>query len=91
MDYFDAVKIGLTATPAAHTLALFKEVIYRYTTDKAIQEGYLVDYDAVRIRSGVRMNGIFLKPGEHVGIIDAPAWERGGNPRISYQLTEFPS
>jgi len=70
MDYFDTVKIGLTATPAAHTLALFKEVIYRYTTDKAIQDGYLVDYDAVKIRSGVRMNGIFLKPGEHVGVID---------------------
>jgi type I restriction enzyme, R subunit len=70
MDYFDGVKIGLTATPAAHTLALFKEVIYRYTTDEAIQDGYLVDYDAVKIRSGVRMNGIFLKPGEHVGVID---------------------
>ncbi len=70
MDYFDAVKIGLTATPAAHTLALFKEVVYRYTTEKAIQDGFLVDYDAVKIRSGVRMNGIFLKPGEHVGVID---------------------
>lgn len=70
MDYFDAAKIGLTATPAAHTLALFKEVVYRYTTDQAIQDGYLVDYDAVKIRSGVRMNGIFLKPGEHVGVID---------------------
>ncbi|MGM0428531.1 MAG: type I restriction-modification enzyme R subunit C-terminal domain-containing protein [Thermodesulfobacteriota bacterium] len=70
MDYFDAVKIGLTATPAAHTLALFKEVIYRYTTEQAIQDGHLVDYDAVKIRSGVRVNGIFLKPGEHVGVID---------------------
>jgi type I restriction enzyme R subunit len=70
MEYFDSVKIGLTATPAAHTLALFKEVIYRYPTEKAIQDGFLVDYDAVKIRSGVRMNGIFLKPGEHVGVID---------------------
>ena len=24
LDYFDAVKIGLTATPAAHTIAMFK-------------------------------------------------------------------
>jgi len=70
MDYFDAVKIGLTATPAAHSLALFKEVVYRYTTDKAIQDGFLVDYDAVKIKSNVRMKGVFLKPGEHVGIID---------------------
>jgi len=75
MDYFDAVKIGLTATPAAHSLALFKEVVYRYTTDKAIQEGYLVDYDAVKIRSGVLMKGIFLNPGEHVGVIDTHTGE----------------
>ena len=26
LDHFDAVKIGLTATPALHTLSLFKEV-----------------------------------------------------------------
>ena len=75
MDYFDAVKIGLTATPATHTLALFKEVVYRYTTEKAIQEGYLVDYDAVKIKSNVRMKGIFLKPGEQVGVIDTRTGE----------------
>jgi len=70
MDYFDAVKIGLTATPAFHTLSLFKEVVYRYPTDRAIEDGYLVDYDAVKIKSNVRMQGVFLKPGEHVGVID---------------------
>lgn len=70
MDYFDAVKIGLTATPASHTMALFREVVYRYTTEKAIQDGFLVDYDAVKIRSNVRMKGVFLKPGEHVGVVD---------------------
>lgn len=75
MDYFDAIKIGLTATPATHTLALFKEVIYRYTTEKAIQEGYLVDYDAVKIKSNVRMKGIFLKPGDQVGVIDTRTGE----------------
>ena len=70
VDYFDAVKIGLTATPAAHTLALFREVVYRYTTEQAIQDGYLVDYEAVKIASDIRMKGIFLKPGESVGIVD---------------------
>lgn len=70
MDHFDAVKIGLTATPAAHTLALFKEVVYRYTTEKAIGDGFLVDYDAIKIKSDVRMQGAFLKPGETVGVID---------------------
>ena len=70
MDYFDVIKIGLTATPAPHSLSLFKEVIYRYTTDQAIHDGYLVDYGAVRIKSDVRMNGVFLNQGEQVGIID---------------------
>lgn len=70
LNHFDAVKIGLTATPAAHTLALFKEVVYRYSTDQAILDGYLVDYEAVKINSNVRMNGAFLKEGEQVGVVD---------------------
>ena len=70
LDHFDAIKIGLTATPALHTLSLFKEVIYRYTTEEAILDGWLVDYEAVKIKSDVRMKGAFLKEGEHVGVID---------------------
>src|SRR5439155_832988 len=30
LDHFDAIKIGLTATPAAHTKAYFNDVVYRY-------------------------------------------------------------
>jgi len=70
LDHFDAIKIGLTATPALHTLSLFKEVIYRYTTEEAILDGWLVDYEAVKIKSDVRVRGAFLKEGEHVGVID---------------------
>ena len=53
-----------------NTMSLFKEVVFRYTTEQAILDGFLVDYEAVRIKSNVRMRGVFLKPGEHVGIID---------------------
>jgi type I restriction enzyme R subunit len=70
LDHFDAVKIGLTATPAAHTTSYFKDVVYRYEYERAVREGFLVDYDVVRIKSNVRMNGIFLKEGEEVGIIN---------------------
>ncbi len=70
LDHFDSIKIGLTATPAAHTLSLFYEVACRYTTDEAIRDGWLVDYDAVKINSKVRMKGAFLKEGEQVGIVD---------------------
>ncbi|HVL90971.1 MAG TPA: DEAD/DEAH box helicase family protein, partial [Actinomycetota bacterium] len=70
LDYFDAVKIGLTATPAAHTVAYFDRPTYRYSYERAVREGHLVDYDAVRVNSGVRVNGVFLHQGEHVGVID---------------------
>ena len=70
LDHFDAVKIGLTATPAAHTKAYFNDVVFRYEYERAVREGVLVDYDAVKVSSGVRMNGLFLKPGEQVGVID---------------------
>ena len=71
LDHFDAIKIGLTATPAAHTMAYFREIVYRYDYARAVREGFLVDYDAVALDSNVRMNGIFLQAGEQVGVIDA--------------------
>ncbi len=70
LDHFDAVKIGLTATPAAHTTAYFRDIIFRYGYERAVREGYLVDYDVVAIESGVRMNGIFLREGEIVDVVD---------------------
>lgn len=70
LEHFDAIKIGLTATPAAHTKAYFKDVVYRYDYERAVREGHLVDYDAVTIRSDVRMNGVFLKEGDQVRLID---------------------
>jgi len=70
LDYFDAITIGLTATPAVHTVAYFGEPVYRYGYEEAVRDGYLVDYDAVAIHSGVKLNGIFLIEGERVGEID---------------------
>lgn len=70
LNHFDAVKVGLTATPASHTVAYFNKPIFNYPLQQAIDEGYLVDYDAVAINSEVLMNGAFLKEGEQVGMID---------------------
>jgi type I restriction enzyme, R subunit len=70
LDYFDAIKIGLTATPATHSLAMFKNKVFSYSTEQAIEDGYLVDYDAIRIKSDIHINGAFLKEGEMVGEID---------------------
>ena len=70
LDHFDCVKVGLTATPAAHTMAYFKDIIYRYEYERAVREGFLVDYDVVAVKSNVRMNGIFLNEGEQVEVVN---------------------
>ncbi|HEU4387983.1 MAG TPA: DEAD/DEAH box helicase family protein, partial [Blastocatellia bacterium] len=70
LSHFDAIKIGLTATPAAHTTSYFKDVVYRYDYERAVREGYLVDYDPVLVHSDVRMNGVFIDEGQQVGLID---------------------
>src|SRR5207245_4799401 len=47
-----------------------KNIDYRYEYARAVAEGYRVDYDVVKISSGVRMNGVFLKEGEEVQQVD---------------------
>ena len=51
INHFDAIKIGLTATPAAHTTALFGPPVFRYTVEQGILDGYLVDYEPVAFKS----------------------------------------
>ena len=68
--HFDGIKIGLTATPAAHTTAFFKQIVFRYDYERAVREGFLVDYDAVAIKSDITLKGVFLEEGEEVGLID---------------------
>lgn len=46
VEYFDAVKIALTATPALQTTEIFGQPVYKYTYREAVIEGYLVDHDA---------------------------------------------
>ncbi len=70
LDHFDAIEVGLTATPAAHTVAYFENVAYRYEYERAVREGFLVDYDVVNVRSDVRINGVFLKEGEQIDQVD---------------------
>ena len=70
LEHFDAIKIGLTATPAAHTTSYFTNVVFRYEYERAVREGHLVDYDAVAIKSDVRMQGIFLPEGQQVGMVN---------------------
>ena len=76
MCHFDGLKIGLTATPAAHTTAIFGPPVFRYTVEQAILDNYLVDYEPVAIKSHVRMNGVFLNEGETVERVDTETGQK---------------
>jgi type I restriction enzyme R subunit len=76
INHFDAIKIGLTATPAAHTTALFGPPVFRYTVEQGILDGYLVDYEPVAIKSEVRMNGVFLNEGETIERVDTDTGQK---------------
>ena len=71
IEYFDAVKIALTATPALQTSQIFGEPVFKYTYREAVIEGYLVDHDAPHdLHTKLRDEGIHYQPGETVTIYD---------------------
>lgn len=70
LNHLDGVKIGLTATPAAHTTAYFGRPVYEYGYSQAVSDGYLVDYDAVEIKSRIGLEGHFLREGEEIELRD---------------------
>ena len=71
VEYFDAVKIALTATPALHTTEIFGQPVFKYTYREAVIEGYLVDHDAPhRYETKLSSEGIHYIPGQTVTIFD---------------------
>jgi type I restriction enzyme, R subunit len=71
LDYFDAVKIGLTATPALHTTEIFGPPVYTYSYREAVVDGYLVDYEPpIQIYTELSQNGMHWKVGEEVKVYD---------------------
>lgn len=84
LDHFDAIKIGLTATPAPHTKAYFVDKVFEYSYTTAVREGHLVDYDVVKLKSDVRLEGVILAEGEKVQYIDPES----GNDELFDQVEE---
>jgi type I restriction enzyme R subunit len=65
LDHFDAVKVGLTATPAIHTTEIFGPPVYTYSYRQAVIDGWLVDHEPpVRIVTRLAEDGITWKKGE---------------------------
>lgn len=59
LEYFDAVKIGLTATPAKHTTEIFGEPVFVYSYREAVADDWLIDYEPpIRYETQLSQNGI---------------------------------
>ena len=76
IEYFDAVKIGLTATPALHTTKIFGAPIFKYGYREAVLDGFLVDYNTPHIlKTFLSKFGIHYAPGDTVNIFQPSTGE----------------
>ena len=71
LDYFDATKVALTATPALHTREIFGAPVFRYGYRQAVIDGSLIDHRPPRrITTALSQTGITFDKGEEVNIVD---------------------
>ena len=71
LDYFDAYRIGLTATPAVHTAQIFGEPAYTYSYRRAVVDGYLIDFEPpVVFETKLSQEGIKWEKGDPVHVYD---------------------
>jgi len=73
LEYFDAVKIGLTATPALHTVEIFGEPVFTYSYREAVIDGFLIDHEPpVQITTSLSQSGINFRVREALDVIYSP-------------------
>jgi type I restriction enzyme, R subunit len=71
LEYFDAVKVGLTATPALHTTEIFGDPVFTYSYREAVIDGWLIDHEPPhRIITALSEDGITWQPGDDVAYYD---------------------
>lgn len=76
LDYFDAVRIGLTATPARHTTEIFGKPVFTYTYREAVAEDWLIDHEPpIRYETLLTRNGIQFAKGEQVQALNLATGE----------------
>ena len=76
LDYFDAVKIGLTATPAKHTSEIFGTPVYTYSYREAVADDWLIDHEPpIRYETLLTQNGIKFAKGDEVSAINTQTGE----------------
>ncbi|MBN2161650.1 MAG: type I restriction-modification system endonuclease [Pontiellaceae bacterium] len=76
LDWFDAVKIGMTATPARHTSEIFGKPVYTYTYREAVADDWLIDHEPpIRYRTRLAEEGIRFEKGEKVEVVNVRSGE----------------
>jgi type I restriction enzyme R subunit len=71
LDYFDAVKVGLTATPARHTTEIFGRPVYTYSYREAVADDWLIDHEPpIRYQTLLSQHGIHFDRGQQVEAIN---------------------
>ncbi|MDM5177059.1 type I restriction-modification system endonuclease [Massilia sp. DJPM01] len=71
LDYFDAVKVGLTATPARHTTEIFGRPVFTYSYREAVADDWLIDYEPpIRYQTLLSQHGIHFDNGQQVEAIN---------------------
>jgi len=71
IEHFDAVRIGLTATPALHTTEIFGRPIFTYGLREAVIDGWLVDQEPpIRIETELSRDGIHFSKGAELPLLD---------------------
>ena len=94
IEYFDAVKIALTATPALQTTEIFGQPVFKYTYREAVIEGYLVDHDAPHeLHTKLRNEGIHYQSGDTVTVYDPVTGEITNsellNDELNFDVEQF--
>jgi len=71
LEHFDAAKIGLTATPALHTVQIFGDPIFTYSYREAVVDGFLIDHEPpIRIETELTRSGITFQRNEPIELFD---------------------
>jgi type I restriction enzyme, R subunit len=76
LDYFDAVKIGLTATPAKHTTDIFGKPVFTYSYREAVADDWLIDHEPpIRYETLLTQKGIHFEKGVQVHVVNTRTGE----------------
>ncbi len=87
IEYFDAVKIALTATPALQTTEIFGQPVFKYTYREAVIEGFLVDHDAPHnLHTKLRDKGIHYNTGDILTLLDPLTGEITNSEQLEDEL-----